>query len=98
MSFARNETTTTPTPLFSAGPSHTHRVLDLFSGVGGFHHGLEQANQQRVAQGLARTFDVVWSNQWEPGCKHQHAARIYEARWGLAPVNRDLFQVLEDPN
>lgn len=79
-------------------PATTHRVLELFAGVGGFHHGLEQANQQREAQGLPRAFDVVWANQWEPGSKHQHAARVYTARWGQAPVNRDLFDVLKDPD
>ena len=40
---------------------------------------------------------MVWANQYEPGEKAQHAARVYEARWGLAPVNRDLFEVLDDP-
>lgn len=77
-------------------PSPPHRVLELFAGVGGFHLGLEQANQQLQARGLPRAFDVAWANQWEPGAKHQHAARIYKARWGLAPVNRDLFAVLDD--
>ena len=76
--------------------SHTHRVLELFAGVGGFHYGLEQANEQRQAQGLPRAYDVVWANQWEPGCKHQHASRVYAERWGLAPVNRNLFEVLDD--
>lgn len=74
----------------------THRVIELFSGVGGFHFGLEQVNQQREAQGLPRAFDVVYANQWEPKGKHQHAARVYEAQFGLAPVCRDLMQVLND--
>lgn len=74
----------------------THRVIELFAGVGGFHFGLEQVNQQRQAQGLPRAFDVVYANQWEPKGKHQHAARVYEARFGLAPVCRDLMQVLDD--
>ena len=81
-------------PALAAG--HTHRVLELFAGVGGFHYGLEQANEQRQAQGLPRAYDVVWANQWEPGARTQHAARVYEARWGLAPVNRNLFEVLDD--
>ncbi|NMM14212.1 MAG: DNA (cytosine-5-)-methyltransferase [Rhodoferax sp.] len=72
------------------------RVLELFAGVGGFHLGLERVNQQRISQGLPRAFQLVWANQWEPGSKAQHAARVYEARWGLAPVNRDLFAVLQD--
>lgn len=72
------------------------RVMELFAGVGGFHMGLEQANQQRISQGLPPAFEVVWANQWEPGSKAQTAAQVYQARWGLAPINRDLFEVLED--
>ena len=72
------------------------RVLELFAGVGGFHLGLEQVNEQRRFQGLSSAFEVVWGNQWEPASKVQHAAQVYESRWGLAPVNRDLFAVLED--
>jgi DNA (cytosine-5)-methyltransferase 1 len=79
----------------SATPA-THRVIELFAGVGGFHFGLEQANQQRQAQGLPRAFDVVYASQWEPKGKHQHAARVYEAQFGLAPVCRDLMEVLDD--
>jgi DNA (cytosine-5)-methyltransferase 1 len=86
-SCAQASTSTTPA---------THRVIELFAGVGGFHFGLEQANQQRQADGLPRAFDVVYANQWEPKGKHQHAARVYEARFGLAPVCRDLMQVLDD--
>ncbi|CAM8635947.1 Dcm Site-specific DNA methylase [Comamonadaceae bacterium] len=74
-----------------------HRVIELFAGVGGFHFGLKQVNQQRKSQGLPRAFDVVYTNQWEPKGKHQHAARVYEARFGLAPVCRDLMQILDDP-
>ncbi|MBT3067338.1 DNA (cytosine-5-)-methyltransferase [Rhodoferax sp. U11-2br] len=70
--------------------------MELFAGVGGFHFGLEQANQQRQARGLPRAFNVVYANQWEPKGKHQHAARVYEAQFGLAPVCRDMMQVLDD--
>jgi len=73
-----------------------HRVIELFAGVGGFHYGLEQVNQQRQSQGLPRAFDVVYANQWEPKGKHQHAARVYEAQFGFAPVCRDLMQLLDD--
>jgi DNA (cytosine-5)-methyltransferase 1 len=72
------------------------RVMELFAGVGGFHMGLEQVNQQRFAQGLSPAFEVVWANQWEPASRVQHAAQVYQARWGLSPVNRNLFEVLED--
>lgn len=43
------------------------RVCELFAGVGGFRHGLEEAGG----------FDVVWANQWEPGRKTQHAFNCY---------------------
>ena len=47
------------------------RVVELFAGVGGFRLGLEKSN-----------FKVVWSNQWEPSTKIQHASMVYEARFG----------------
>lgn len=48
------------------------RVAELFAGVGGFRIGLERAGG----------FQVVWSNQWEPGRKKQHASEVYVARFG----------------
>ena len=47
------------------------RVVELFAGVGGFRLGLEKNG-----------FDIVWSNQWEPSTKTQHASMVYEARFG----------------
>jgi DNA (cytosine-5)-methyltransferase 1 len=47
------------------------RVVELFAGVGGFRLGLEKNN-----------FQVIWSNQWEPSTKIQHASLVYEARFG----------------
>src|SRR6478736_6470805 len=41
-------------------------VGELFAGVGGFHLALDRAG-----------FDVVWSNQWEPATKAQHAFDCY---------------------
>jgi DNA (cytosine-5)-methyltransferase 1 len=49
------------------------RVIELFAGVGGFRLGLEKADSN---------FDVVWSNQFEPSTKRQHASQVYEARFG----------------
>lgn len=48
------------------------KVCELFAGVGGFRLGLENTGG----------FEVVWSNQWEPSTKKQHASMVYEARFG----------------
>jgi DNA (cytosine-5)-methyltransferase 1 len=53
------------------------RVVELFAGVGGFRVGLEGLPKNKDAK-----FEVVWSNQWEPGVKTQHASMVYEAKWG----------------
>ena len=47
------------------------KVVELFAGVGGFRLGLEKNN-----------YEVIWSNQWEPTTKTQHASIVYEARFG----------------
>lgn len=47
------------------------KVAELFAGVGGFRIGLEKSG-----------YDVIWSNQWEPSTKMQHASLVYEARFG----------------
>ena len=44
------------------------KVVELFAGVGGFRLGLEKS----------KNYEVVWSNQWEPDSKLQHASLIYE--------------------
>ena len=49
------------------------KVVELFAGVGGFRLGLEKSN-----------YKIVWSNQWEPSTKTQHASMVYEARFGKA--------------
>ena len=54
------------------------RVAELFAGVGGFRLGLERA------AGADGAFKVVFSNQWEPGRRKQHASEVYTARFGTA--------------
>lgn len=62
------------------------RVAELFAGVGGFRLGLEAAG-----------WEVVWSNQWEPSTKAQHASECYEKRFGpLGHTNEDITRVLDD--
>ena len=61
-----------------------HKVIELFAGVGGFRLGLEKTG----------VYEVVWSNQWEPGTKTQHASRVYEARFGNKNhSNQDIAEV-----
>lgn len=47
-------------------------VCELFAGVGGFRLGLERTEK----------FEVIWSNQWEPSTKKQHASMVYEHKFG----------------
>lgn len=48
------------------------KVIELFAGVGGFRVGLENTSK----------FEVIWSNQWEPSTKTQHASIVYENVFG----------------
>ncbi len=59
------------------------KVVELFAGVGGFRLGLEKNN-----------FNIIWSNQWEPSTKTQHASMVYEERFGKENhSNVDIAQV-----
>lgn len=71
-------------------PPNTLRVAELFAGVGGFRLGLEAANDR-----LGGThYNVVWSNQWEPSTKRQHASDIYVERFGPdGHSNEDIAKV-----
>ena len=46
-------------------------VTELFAGVGGFRIGLARSN-----------WKTIFSNQWEPSTKVQHASDVYVARFG----------------
>lgn len=73
------------------GPSDRIRVVELFAGVGGFRIGLEKANEQVRSD----RFEVVWSSQWEPSTRRQHASEVYEARWGPAGhSNEDIAEAV----
>ena len=58
-------------------------VAELFAGVGGFRIGLARAG-----------WKTVFSNQWEPATKVQHASEVYVARFGEdGHSNEDIAQV-----
>ncbi len=46
------------------------KVAELFAGVGGFRLGLEKS-----------PYEIIWSNQWEPSTKIQHASMVYEKKF-----------------
>lgn len=58
-------------------------VAELFAGVGGFRLGLSAAG-----------FRTIFSNQWEPSTKTQHASDVYVARFGATGhSNEDIARV-----
>jgi len=61
------------------------RVAELFAGVGGFKLGLQQANIG---------YDIVWSNQWEPLTKMQHASMVYKAKFGSANHSNENIELV----
>jgi DNA (cytosine-5)-methyltransferase 1 len=65
------------------------RVVELFAGVGGFRIGLEDSDQS--------AYNIVWSNQWEPSTKKQHASLVYENRWpNSSHSNQNIETVIEN--
>jgi DNA (cytosine-5)-methyltransferase 1 len=74
------------------------KVVELFAGVGGFRLGLEGWNNMSASSGYSQpidpTYSVVWSNQWEPSTKMQHASLVYEQRFGKkGHSNEDIANV-----
>ncbi len=74
------------------------KVVELFAGVGGFRLGLEGWNGKSASTGykeeLKSPYKVVWSNQWEPSTRVQHASFVYENRFGKeSHSNEDITQV-----
>ena len=81
------------------------KVVELFAGVGGFRLGLEGWEGNAATSGyktkLNSKFEVVFSNQWEPSTKVQHASLVYEKRWGTkGHSNADVstLDIKEIPN
>jgi len=74
------------------------KVAELFAGVGGFRLGLEGWNYKSASSNYKETFEssyeIVWSNQWEPSTKVQHASMVYESRWDKkSHCNQDISTV-----
>lgn len=68
------------------------RTIELFAGVGGFHIGLTKCNTDSE-----KVYEVVWSNQWEPSTKKQHASEVYQACFPDTPhSNEDIAKVIEE--
>ena len=69
-------------------PTSKPRAIELFAGVGGFRLGIQD------------WWDVIWSNQWEPSTKTQHASDRYVERFGSAghvcESIEDVLQKVED--
>ena len=60
-------------------------VAELFAGVGGFRIGLEKSG-----------FETVFSNQWEPSTKAQHASSVYVANFGEDGHSNEDIQLVVD--
>lgn len=60
-------------------------VAELFAGVGGFRLGLESSGWR-----------TVFSNQWEPATKAQHASEVYVAKFGNNGHSNEDIATLED--
>ena len=68
------------------------RVVELFAGVGGFRLGFENLNSESEDE----QFQIVWSNQWEPSTKTQHASEIYRKRWSLdESIEEDVYSDID---
>ncbi|QYA24278.1 DNA (cytosine-5-)-methyltransferase [Gramella sp. MT6] len=68
------------------------KVIELFAGVGGFRVGLEGYPKRDSSD-----FEVVWSNQWEPSTKAQHANLVYQNRWPEADhCGENIEEVVEN--
>lgn len=60
------------------------KTIELFAGVGGFRLGLESTDN----------YDIIWSNQWEPSTKLQHASLVYEHHFGKENhCNKNISEV-----
>lgn len=67
-------------------------IIELFAGVGGFRVGFNRVNAEH--NDPEPFFNTVWSNQFEPSTKIQHASRTYCRVFGPeGHVNEDIAKV-----
>ena len=75
------------------------KVVELFAGVGGFRLGLEgwegKSSTSNYSKKLNSKYKVIWSNQWEPSTKIQHASSVYENRWGINNHSNEDIALVE---
>jgi len=69
------------------------KVVELFAGVGGFRIGLEGYPRKSNSN-----YEVVWSNQWEPSTKTQHANLVYKNRWPTANHSEENIEDVIEHN
>jgi DNA (cytosine-5)-methyltransferase 1 len=72
------------------------KVIELFAGVGGFRVGLNNVTKiGRDGKAIEKgDYTFVWSNQWEPATKEQHAFDCYVKRFGKdGASNEDIGKV-----
>ena len=78
---------TTKSRKFKEPTKEVGRVAELFAGVGGFRIGLAAAG-----------WKTVFSNQWEPSTKTQHASEVYVANFGReGHSNEDIAKIERIP-
>ena len=75
------------------------KVVELFAGVGGFRLGLEgwkgKSSSSGYSKKMIKNFETVWSNQWEPGVKVQHASDVYQEMFGsTGHSNQDIGAIV----
>jgi len=55
---------------------------------------MENSASSRYKDKIESTYEVIWSNQFEPSTKTQHASQVYETRWHESPhCNQDIATV-----
>ncbi len=82
------KTLTYKSPKYKEPTNSVGTVAELFAGVGGFRIGLARAG-----------WKTVFSNQWEPSTKVQHASDVYVARFGEeGHSNEDISKVENLPS